>query len=80
MKDPSELFFNIYSNYSFYMEHMFLGRINTILYTKLLPQYQTDENCAVPIKPIFHHLEKVKGKICGWGWGGSTSTLDDVQK
>ena len=64
MKDLSDLFFNIYSVYSFF--HLFwgglafLGRINTRVYTKLLPQYHTVQKCTVPTKPIFHHLEQVK--------------------
>ena len=41
----------------------FLGRMNTRVYTKLLPQYQTVQKCAVPTKPIFHHLEQVKVKF-----------------
>ena len=80
MKDLSELFFNIYSVYSFsyfWGGLAFLGRINTRVYTKLLPQYQTVQRCAVPTKPIFQHLEQVKFKF--WGrMGGSTSTLDGV--
>ena len=77
MKDPSELFFNIYSVYSFLGGLAFLGRINTRVYTKLLPQYQTVQKCAVRTKPIFYHLEQVKVKFF-WGKGGSTSTLDGV--
>ena len=40
---------------------VFLERINTKVYTKPVPQYQTFHKCAVPTKPIFHHKEQVKG-------------------
>ena len=63
MKDLSELLFNIklfYSSSSFFGGLAFLGRINTRVYTKLLPQYHTVQKCTVPTKPIFHHLEQVK--------------------
>ena len=59
MKDLSELFSNIYSVYSFFILFgglAFLGRIYTRVYTKLLPQYETVQKCAVPTKPIFCHL------------------------
>ena len=42
---------------------MFLGRINTRVYTKLLTQYQTVPKCDVPTKPIFHLLGQVKVKF-----------------
>ena len=48
---------------------MFLGRINTRVYTKLLPQYQTVQKCAVPTKPIFHQLEQVRVKCFLGGRG-----------
>ena len=54
---------------SFFGGLAFLGRINTRAYTKLLPQYQTVQKCAVPTKPIFHHLEQFKVKF--WGGVGS---------
>ena len=66
MKDLSELFFNIYSVYyffNFFGGLVFLCRINTRVCTKLLPQYQTIQKCAVPTKPFFHHLEQVKVKL-----------------
>ena len=72
MKDISELFLNIYSVYSFFNFFLgleFLGILNTRVYKKLLPQYQTFQKCAVPTKTIFHHLEQVKVKFF-WGKGG----------
>ena len=68
MKYLSELFFNIFSVYSFFIFFggaCFLSGTNTRVYTKLLPQYQTVRKCAVPTKPIFHHWEKVKVKFFG---------------
>ena len=80
MKDLSKIFFNLYLVYSFsyfWRGIAFLCRINTRVCIKLLPQYQTAQKCAVPTKPIFHHLEQVK--VAFWGWGGdSTITLDGV--
>ena len=70
MKYPSELFFNIDSVYYFFIFFgglVFLGRMNTRVYKKLLPQYQTVQKCAVLIKTIFHHLEKVKVEFFGGG-------------
>ena len=66
MKDLSEFFFNIelvYSFSPFWGGLTFLGRINTRVYTKLLPQYHTVQKCTVPTKPIFHHLEQVQVKV-----------------
>ena len=68
MKDLSELFFNIYSVYSFspfFGGLAFLGRINNRVYTKLLTRYQTVQKCDVPTRPNFHHLEQVKVKYFG---------------
>ena len=66
MKDLIELFstyiqFILFS--SFFGGAAFLVKINTRVYTKLLPQYQIVQKCAVPTKPIFHHLEQVKVKF-----------------
>ena len=73
MKDLGKLFFNIYSvNYFLiiFVEGLaFLGKINTRVYTKLLPQYQTVQKCAGPTKNIFCHLEQVKIKFY-FGEGG----------
>ena len=72
MKDISELFFNIYSVFlfsSFFRGLAFLGRINTRVHTKLLPQYHTVQKCAIPTKPIFCRLEQVKGKFFLGGGG-----------
>ena len=80
MKYLSELFFKIHSVYyfsSFLGGLAFLGRINTRVYTKLLPQYQTVQKCSWITKPIFNHLEQVKVKFF-WGGGGSTSILEGV--
>ena len=77
MKDLSDLFFNIiqFILFSFFWGLTFLARISTRVYTKLLPQYQTVQKCAVPTKPISHHLEQVRVKFFG-GKGSSKSTLD----
>ena len=77
MKDISELLFNIYSVYSFFICYgglALLGIINARVNTKLSPQYRTVQKCAVPTKPILHHLEKVKVKFFGRK-RGSISTL-----
>ena len=66
MKDLSELFFNIFSVYSFFIFFggaCFLSGTNTRVYTKLLPKYQTVQNYVVPTKPILYHLEQVKVKF-----------------
>ena len=63
MKDLSELLFNIklvYSSSSFFGGLAFLGRINTRVYTKLLPQYHTVQKLYCPNQTHFHHLEQVK--------------------
>ena len=39
---------------------VFLGRIKTREYKKLLPQYQTVQKCDVPTKPIFVTRKKLK--------------------
>ena len=54
-----------------------LDKINTRVYKKLLPQYQTVQKCAVPTKPIFITWNKLKLGFLG-GKGGSTSILDDA--
>ena len=67
MKVLRKLLLNIHSVYSFFIFNFrglaILGRINTRVYTKLLTQYKTVQKCAVPTKPIFHHLEQIKVKF-----------------
>ena len=55
--------YSVYSFSSFFGGLAFLGRINTRVYAKLLPQYQATHKCAVPTKPIFHHSEQVKVEL-----------------
>ena len=65
MNDLSALFFNPYSVFFPYFggELALLGRTNTRVYTKLLPEYLTVHKCAGSNKPIFHLLEQVKVKF-----------------
>ena len=73
MKDLSEIFFNVYRVYSFFIIFgglAFLGTIINRVYTELLPQYQTVQKCAVPTKSIFRRVEQVKVKCFGGGGGG----------
>ena len=72
MKYLIELFFGIYLVYSLFI---FLGgpafvcRINTKVYTKLLPQYYVVHSCDVQTKRTFIRLEQVKVKFGGVGGG-----------
>ena len=70
MKDLSDLFFIIqlvYSFFVFFRGLVFLVRLDTRVYTKLLPQYQTIQKCAVSTKPIFHSWNKLKLSLGGRG-------------
>ena len=65
MKDLCELFFKIYSFYSFssYFEGLaFFGRIITVVYTKILTITSISDCSEVccPKQTHFHHLEHVK--------------------
>ena len=77
----SASFFSIYIQFilfSYFFGGLeFLGRINTRVYTRLLPQYQNVHKCAVPKKPIAYYLEQVMVKFLKKD-GCSTSTQDGV--
>ena len=63
MNDLGDIFLNIQLVYSFsslFGGLAFLGRINTRVCTKILPQYQTIHKCAVPTKTIFITWEKLR--------------------